>query len=160
MIYCPECTSPLQYRLLDGVERKACTSSTCHFVHWENPIPVVAVLVYYLDKIVLARNAQWPSERFSVITGYLERDETPEQAVVREVREELGLEAQIGEFIGHYSIFRMNQLILAFSVVATGVLTLGSELVEYRLLTKEQLKKYDFGELAITGEIAQAWLRK
>jgi NADH pyrophosphatase NudC (nudix superfamily) len=47
-----------------------------------NPVPVVAALIEYQGKIVLARNAQWPEGMFSLVTGYLEKHETPEDAVV------------------------------------------------------------------------------
>lgn len=79
MKYCPECASVLELKCVDGVERKACTSPECAFVHWNNPVPVVAALVQYHGEVVLARNSQWPEGMFSLVTGYLERNETPEE---------------------------------------------------------------------------------
>ena len=160
MKYCPECSSLLELKRIDGVERKACTSPQCSFVHWDNPVPVVAALVQYQGKIVLARNSQWPEGMFSLVTGYLERNETPEEAVVREVKEELGLNGKVEEFIGCYSFTEKNQVILAHWVVATGELTTGSEITEVKLLSREELELWQFGRLALTSAIVKQWLEK
>ena len=77
MKYCPECKSDLALRVLDGVERKACTGHDCGFVVWDNPVPVVAGLILHEDKLLLAHNRLWPEGVFSMITGYLERHEAP-----------------------------------------------------------------------------------
>ena len=103
----------LEAKSIDGVDRKACESPECNFVHWDNPIPVVAALIEYQGKIILARNSQWPEGMFSLVTGYLEKYETPEEAVVREVKEELGLDGKAQEFIGCYSFIEKNQIDLA-----------------------------------------------
>lgn len=160
MKYCPECASALELRHIDGVERKACVSPECGFVHWDNPVPVVAALIEYQGKIVLARNSQWPEGMFSLVTGYLERNETPEEAVVREVKEELGLDGKVKEFIGCYSFIEKNQIILAHWIVATGELKTGNEIIEAKLLSREELKLWQFGRLALTSAIAEQWLEK
>ena len=160
MKYCPECANTLEARRLDGVERKVCVSPGCGFVHWDNPVPVVAALIQYQGKIVLARNSQWPEGMFSLVTGYLERNETAEQAVLREVKEEIGLDATVQEFLGCYSLTEKNQIILAHWVMATGVLKTGSEIVEVKILTRDELKLWQFGRLALTSTIARHWLEK
>lgn len=160
MKYCPECASLLALKRVDGVERKACTSLECNFVHWDNPVPIVAALVQYQGKIVLARNSQWPESMFSLVTGYLERNETPEEAVVREVKEELGLNGEVQDFIGCYSFAEKNQVILAHWVVATGELKTGSEISEVKFLSREELRLWQFGRLALTSEVTKRWLEK
>jgi NAD+ diphosphatase len=160
MKYCPECSSALVLRRIDGVDRKACVSPECSFVHWDNPVPVVAALVQYQDKIILARNSQWPDGMFSLVTGYLERNETPEDAAVREVKEELGLDGEIQEFIGCYSLIEKNQIILAHAVLATGEIKTGNEISEVKLLFREELKRWQFGRLALTAAIVGHWLEK
>lgn len=160
MKYCPECASTLTPKRIDGVERKACAVPECGFVQWDNPVPVVAALVQYQTRIVLARNAQWPEGMFSLVTGYLEKGETPETAVAREVKEELGLDGEVRDLIGCYSFSEKNQIILAHWVVANGALKLGNEIAEVRLLSREELKRWRFGRLAITSAIVRRWLEK
>ncbi|MEW5756478.1 MAG: NUDIX domain-containing protein [Pseudomonadota bacterium] len=160
MKYCPECASTLEVRRIDGVERKACVSSACGFVYWDNPVPVVAALVQYQGKILLARNVQWPEGMFSLVTGYLERSETPEEAAVREVKEELGLDGKFQDFIGCHSFTEKNQVILAHWVVASGELKTGGEIAEVKLLSREELNRWQFGRLALTSAIVKQWLEK
>lgn len=160
MKYCPECASVLELKRIDGLERKACASPGCSFVHWDNPVPVVAALVQYHGEVVLARNSQWPVGMFSLITGYLEKNETPEEAAVREVREEIGLDGKVQDFIGCYSFAEKNQVILAHWVVATGELNTGSEIAEVKLLSREKLGRWRFERLPLTSKITKHWLEK
>lgn len=156
--FCPRCASPLQPRTHDTGVRLSCTHPDCGFVHWDNPLPVVAALVEYQGQFILARNAKWPRRIFSVISGYLEKNESPEQAVIREVKEELNLEGMVTRFIGHYPFAEQNQLILAYAVQATGALEPNHELAEIKRLSLEELKAYDFAPLYITTAIVNDWL--
>lgn len=145
---------------MEGVERMVCTAPACDFVHWDNPIPVVAALVQYREKIILARNAQWPDGMFSLLTGFLERNETPEQAVVREVKEEIGLEGEATELIGCYPLLEKNQIILAFSVKATGELVTDKEIAQIKLVSREELRLWQFDRLVLTSAIVRGWLNR
>ncbi|MCC6968381.1 MAG: NUDIX domain-containing protein [Nitrospira sp.] len=97
-------------------------------------MPVVAGVVVYNHSLLLARNRQWPARRFSLITGYLERHEVPEQAIRRELTEELGLVAGSVQFVGHYLFERKNQLRIAYVVDAQGVPKLSDEIAEMRMI--------------------------
>lgn len=153
MQYCPQCRAELASRLIDGIERRACE---CGFVFWNNPVPVVAALVEHEGRVVLARNAAWPEGKFGLITGFLEGGETPEQGVLREVEEELGLAAELVGFIGVYSFFKLNQLILAYHVRGAGSIQLNAELAEARHVVPEQLVPWDYG----TGPAVRDWLAR
>lgn len=156
MKYCPLCATPLSTRIREGTLRVACADEACAFVHWDNPVPVVAALVQYRGGVLLARNAAWPEGRFSVITGFLEKGEAPEEAVLREVAEELGLAARLKGFIGYYPFYPQNQLILAFDVEAEGEVALNHELAEYRVIAVDKLRPWDFG----TGLAVRDWLAR
>lgn len=160
MKYCPECAAPLAPAVIDNVDRLVCESENCGFIQWNNPIPVVAALVECEGKYIIANNVKWPANIFSLITGYLEAGETPEQAVLREVAEELGLAGSIKHFLGHYSLFARNQLILCFEITATGVIKTNHELAELKLLTPEELAEYNFAPLNITQQIVRQWAKR
>ncbi len=159
MKYCPQCARELKSCDIDSVARLACPSSDCGFVHWNNPIPVVAGIIQYEGKYIIARNAKWPSGMFSMITGFLEEGETPEQAILRETHEELGLLGEHVEFIGHYAFSEFNQLVLAYAVKTHGKLNLGNEIAEVKALSQSELETYDFGRLKLTSKVVAQWLK-
>src|SRR5688572_30306786 len=122
--YCPGCAAPLEDAVVEREPRRAC-SARCGFVHYDNPTPVVAAVVEHEGQIVLARNRAWPRTFYGLITGFLERAEAPDQCVVREVKEELSLDATAApKLIGAYPFERMNQVIIAYHVQASGVVAL------------------------------------
>lgn len=158
--FCPRCASPLAAQSQESKQRLTCGDPTCGFVHWDNPLPVVAALVEYQGQFVLARNAQWPRRIFSLITGFLEQQEHPTAAILREVKEELNLDGSVTHFIGHYPFAEQNQLILAYAVAASGELKTNAEIAETKLLSREQLQAYDFTPLYITTAIVNDWLAR
>jgi NAD+ diphosphatase len=154
--YCPQCSAPLETRLIDGAERKACTSAGCTFVYWNNPIPVVVIIPEVPEGIILARNVKWPKGVFSVISGFIEAGESPGSAAVRELKEELGLHALHVNLIGNFIFHKMNQLIIAYHVVATGDVRLNDELDEIKVVQKHQLAGWQRTQRFEVGE----WLNK
>lgn len=154
--YCPQCGGALSAQMRDGAQRLICAAEACGYVHWNNPTPVVAAIVERDGCVLLARNKAWPGEWFGLITGFLEANEHPEQAVLREVQEELGLSGEIVGFVGHYVFDRMNQIILAYHVRAAGAVTLGDELAAYKAVPIDKLRPWPFA----TGEAVRDWLAR
>jgi len=159
MKYCPLCRSELGHRNVDGRTRLGCSAAGCRFVHWDNPIPVVASLVRLSDSYVLARSANWPAGLFSFLTGFIEKGEAPESAAVRETQEELGVRARSAHLIGHFPLAQLNQLVIAYEVRAAGELTLGDEIAEVKVVSPTELATFDFGPLTLTSEIVSSWLQ-
>ena len=118
-------------------------------------MPVVAAVVEHEGDLILARNKAWSTPFYALITGFLEKtDPSPEEAVAREVKEELGLDALSVHFIGHYRFERQNQLILAYHVPATGIITLGDELADYKRIDPARAKYWPVA----TGLALRDWL--
>jgi NAD+ diphosphatase len=155
--FCPQCAKPLQPRMDQGVSRQSCPDTDCGFVHWENPTPVVAAVVEHEGHVILARNRAWPVPFYALITGFLEKtDPSPEEAIAREVQEELSLQATGVNFIGHYAFPRMNQIIIAYHVPATGTIVLNEELVDYKRIEPAKARYWP----ASTGLALRDWLLK
>ncbi|MES2073566.1 MAG: NUDIX domain-containing protein [Pseudomonadota bacterium] len=154
--FCPVCATPLMLRQdlhEAGKERLACPEG--HWTHWDNPLPVLAALVEVEGRILLARNAAWPEKTFALITGFMERGETPEQGVARELKEETNLDADQVSLIGVYEFMRKNEVIIAYHVKASGEIRLSEELVEFRLVAPEKLRPWHAG----TGYAMADWMR-
>ena len=159
MRFCPKCAQPLIDLSLAGKQRMACPDHVCGFVHWDNPLPVVAAIIEHEEsdgKILLARNKAWTVEFFGLITGFLERDESPEEGIAREVKEEVGLETTATSLVGVYDFRRKNELIIAYHVKACGEIVLNEELSDYRLIAPEKLVPWDAG----TGHAVKDWLAR
>ena len=155
MSFCPECGNKIIKKIVDGVTRHVCDE--CNFTKWNNPVPVVAALVKHNGKYLIARNTQWAPGIFSLIAGYLESGEDIEEAVVREVKEELNLQGKVTNYLGHYSLIEKNQIILAFEVEATGDLKTNHELAEIKALSAAELSTYDFSYYEMTENIIKVW---
>lgn len=155
--FCPRCAAPLAERTMQGEVRGAC-SANCGFVHYDNPTPVVAAVVEHNGMIVLAHNRAWPPSFrsfYGLITGFLERGESPEQCALREVKEELDLVGTAATLIGVYPFEQMNQVIIAYHVPANGTVALNEELDDFRHVAPAECKAWSGG----TGLALRDWLR-
>lgn len=157
MKFCPQCANLLTAKNIDSRIRYVCTNTDCDYILWNNPVPVVAALVKRGDQYIIARNSAWPEKIFSLITGYLEEGENVEAAVLREVKEELGLDGLIAAFLGHFTFKEKNQLIIAFEIHAHGSINTNEELAEIKELSAAELASYDFSPLYITEQIISRW---
>ena len=155
--FCPNCATALAAvsQMEDSGEKTRLRCPACDYTHWNNPTPVLAAVVEYEGKVLLARNAAWPSKMFALITGFMEAGETPEGGIEREIKEETSLDTQSLKLIGVYDFQRMNQVIIAYHAVCSGEVSLSPELVDYRLYELAQLKCWPAG----TGYALADWLR-
>jgi NAD+ diphosphatase len=140
--FCPCCKGSL---VAMAAGRLSCKTQDCGFEHWNNPTPVVAVIAETDDGIVLAHNRAWPPKVMAPITGFVDAHEDAADAARRELKEELGVDAQALELIGVYNFARMNQLIVAFHARIQPPITLGDELDAYRIVPIERVQGWDFG---------------
>ncbi|MHB1124321.1 MAG: NUDIX domain-containing protein [Ramlibacter sp.] len=155
--FCPCCAAPLQLlsQVEDGGPRERLRCAGCGWTHWNNPTPVLAAVIQYQDKVLLARNAAWTNKMYALITGFMEAGETPLEGVAREIKEETNLDARELHLIGVYDFQRMNQVIIAYHAVAEGEVQLSPELVDYRLFAYEKVRCWPAG----TGRALADWLR-
>ena len=142
MKYCSKCGKPLIKKVIDKKERLCCVDESCGYIYWNNPIPVVGIIVETAKGIVLAHNRSAPKGIFSIITGFLEADELPEIAAERETKEELGLDTVETNFLGIFPFAKANQIVIAYHVVASGEIELNEELDEYKIVQKTDLLDY------------------
>jgi len=152
--FCPRCKTALVIGTRGGRERLACPE--CGFVHWRNPVPVVGAIVERAGRVVLVHGVGRPAHWYGLVAGFLESAETPAECALREVKEELGIDATLGAFIGVYPFERLNQIIFVYHVLAgDGEITLAAdELDDYREIPIERVKPWPQG----TGPGLRDWL--
>lgn len=156
-VYCPSCRAQLVPREHGGRSRRACPTPDCGFVHWGNPVPVVAAIVECDGHVLLIQNVGWPAHWFGLVTGFLEHGEDPSAAAMREVAEEVGLDGAVTGLVGLYPFARRNQLIIAYHFLATSrdVVKQPEEIADFRWVPIERLTPWD----AATGLALLDWLR-
>jgi len=95
MRFCPYCAHELEHRSVDGRTRAVCPS--CKVVLYRDPKLAAAVVVEDdAGRILLVRRGVAPRlGDWCLPSGFVEYDEGPEEAAVRECREETGLEVQL-----------------------------------------------------------------
>jgi len=90
--YCPDCGGALTDVEREGRARRYCAA--CDRVVYRNPGPAADAAVVDGDRALLVRRAAPPDAgAWAIPGGYLERDEPPRTAAVRELREETGVRA-------------------------------------------------------------------
>jgi len=86
--FCGKCGSPMQHK----ADERAIVCPSCKNMVFPKISPAVITAIVCDDKILLARNASFTNNLFALIAGYVDVGETLEQAVRREIKEEVGLE--------------------------------------------------------------------
>jgi NAD+ diphosphatase len=87
-LFCGRCGTRMRVRRSELA--KICPS--CNFTSFPRLSPAVIMSVIDEDRILLARSPHFPRGMYSTLAGFVEPGETLEEAVAREVREEVGLD--------------------------------------------------------------------
>ena len=90
--FCGACGSPAAFAEAGHVRR--CTNAGCKASHFPRTDPAVIMLVTDGARILLGRQRVWPPGQHSVLAGFVEPGESLEDAVAREVLEEVGLKVR------------------------------------------------------------------
>ena len=88
--FCGRCGGPTESR--EAGHMQACTNRDCGFLCFPRTDPAVIMLIHDgNDRCILGRQAVWRSGQHSVLAGFVEPGESLEDAVAREVYEEVGV---------------------------------------------------------------------
>jgi len=120
--FCPHCATPLVPRITAGRARPVCPA--CGYVHYEHLKVCAAVIARQDGQVLLVRRSHPPfAGDWNLPAGYVEIDESPEHAAVREAKEEAGLDVSIDGVFGLYFFDddpRGNGLLIVYLATVTG----------------------------------------
>ena len=124
--FCAYCGEKLIEKPFQERNHRYC--QTCDRIHYENPLPAVAALVPSQNgQLLLVKRAVEPAKgQWCLPGGFIEIDESIEEAVLRELREETGVEGKIGQLVDFFS--QRSPLYGALLIFGYRVTLLGGEL--------------------------------
>jgi 8-oxo-dGTP diphosphatase len=141
--YCPQCGERLQDNLVHGRKRPVCAA--CGYVAYLDPKVGAGAVVELDGKVVLVRRGMNPMRGYwSLPSGYVERDEAPDQTAVRELEEETGLRVAVDNLLNVYSFSHEGTggrgvLVLYAAHVVGGHLHAGDDAVEVAAYGPQEL---------------------
>jgi 8-oxo-dGTP diphosphatase len=99
--YCVNCGTPLVVKVLEGRQLEACPNDD--FVLWHDPKVAAAIVVEAGGGVVLGRRGIEPGYGLWCLPGgFVNDDESPADAVIRECREEIGAEVEVDSLLDVY----------------------------------------------------------
>ena len=143
--FCRECGHAVVYRLPDDGDTKPraiCTS--CHTVHYENPLNVVGTVPVWGatgEQVLLClRNIEPRKGKWTLPAGFMELAETTAEGALRETIEEAGAQIEMGALFTVMSVPRVGQVHLYYRArLLSEHFDPGFETVEARLFTEDQI---------------------
>lgn len=147
--FCPRCGTHLVDRSIEGRNRRYC--ETCDSPIYQNPKPVAGAIVVDGEEILLVKRGVAPAINFwSLPAGYLEVDEPPKKAAVRELKEETNLVASPGNLELHSTQFIHHNegdphvLVIIYTISSkdvNGSLSAGSDVLDAGFFSIECLRE-------------------
>ncbi len=137
--YCGVCGSPTEVREAGHMRR--CRNGDCGSPHFPRTDPAVIMLVEDGDRCLLGRQAVWPKGMHSTLAGFVEPGESLEEAVAREVREEVGIDLREIRYHSSQPWPFPSSIMLGFRAraAATALRVNREELEDARWFTREEV---------------------
>jgi NAD+ diphosphatase len=125
--FCGQCGVPLKIKTTERA--KECPQ--CGLLHFPRLAPAIIVLVERGNELLLARSRHFMPGMYSVLAGFVEPGESLEEAVVREVKEEVGIEIKDIKYFGSQPWPFPHSLMIGFTATyAGGGISLDDEEIE------------------------------
>ena len=161
---CSLCGGPTVV-VLAGAVRRCPTDQSEHYPRTDSAI--IVLIKNDKDQILLGRQKVWPKHRFSTFAGFVEPGESFEHCVIREVREEAGVELTKINYLGSQPWPFPASLMIAFEAITnTPELARpdGDEIEEIRWFSREDMKSAILDkslilpfEIRVARQMINAW---
>ena len=141
MKYCMACGTKLVTKHLDG-EGEIPYCETCGEFRFPVFNTAVSMIVTNEDRTKIVLIKQYGRPHYILVAGYINKGEDAEDAAIREVKEEMGLDVTSVHFNHSHYFEPSNTLMLNFTVTVAGESpTPNREIDSYRGFTPEEAKE-------------------
>lgn len=157
--YCGRCATPTDAHAAD----RARVCPKCGLMAYPRLTPAIITLVERDDgKALLAWGAQFPGRFYSALAGFVEPGESLEQCVVREVKEEVGIEVTDIRYFGSQPWPFPHSLMIGFQARYAGgeLVPQESEIVDAGWYSPDDLPPVPRGGMSIAGWLIEDWLKR
>jgi NAD+ diphosphatase len=151
--FCPRCGGHLE----DVGAGHVLRCERCGRQQFPRSDPAVIMMVTDGDRALLGRQASWPPGRYSTLAGFVDPGESLEEAVVREVAEETGVQVTDVTYFGNQPWPFPQSLMVGFFARATStdIRVDGAEIEDARWFTREEMRaEAEAGTLVLPGGIS------
>ncbi len=125
--FCGRCGQPTTHK--QGTFERVCES--CQLSFYPRISPSVIVLIKRDDEILMSRSYHFPPGAYGLIAGFVEVGESIEEAVYREVREEVRIEIKNLHYFGSQSWPFPDSLMIGFTAdYASGEIMMDTKEIE------------------------------
>lgn len=140
MRFCPKCAGSLRLQTVPGDMKDRLVCQSCEFVFYQDPKVASCTIPVFGGGILLVRRAVNPGwGRWVFPGGYMERDETVEEAAIRETREEVNLDVRLTRLVGVYS-YRTPVVVVVYACdVLGGQIQINHESLEARTFLPQEI---------------------
>ena len=108
--FCNYCGNINKFDLKEGAFRCECKNA----LNYPSISPCIITLIYDDERILLGRSKFFPENMYSTLAGFIEAGESAEQALIREVSEEVNVEVSQIEYHSSQSWPFPSQLMLGY----------------------------------------------
>ncbi len=156
-LFCGRCGTPLRTKTTERA--KECP--ICGQLHFPRLAPAIIVLVARGHELLLARSRHFLPGMYSVLAGFVEPGEPLEEAVVREVKEEVGVDIKDIKYFGSQPWPFPHSLMIGFTATyAGGEISLGdSEIEDAGWFTADNLPQIP-GKISIARKLIDWFVEK
>jgi ADP-ribose pyrophosphatase YjhB (NUDIX family) len=158
--HCPHCSHPLEAQMVFARRRMVCPA--CGFVHFRNPKVGVSVMVEDEGQVLLVRRAINPGRgQWCLPSGFVEWDESPQAAGIRECAEETGLAVsnlELLDAVQYTADFRGPGINLTYRAQITGGrLQAGDDAEKARFFAPDELPPVESIAFASHRQVLKQW---
>ena len=131
----------------------------CGQVHYPRIAPAIIVAIHKDNKLLMAKHSYHDNIRYALIAGFVEPGESIEEAVHREVGEEIGIKVKNLKYMKSQSWPFPNSLMLGFEAeYDSGEIKVdGDEILKAKWFSKDEIMRYD-SDISISDWLIQNFI--
>ena len=141
MKYCSECGKPVAHRVPEGDNLPRHICDHCNTIHYQNPKLVVGCLPVWEQQVLLCKRAIEPCYGlWTLPAGFMENQESLEEAALRESREEANARLEIENIYSIISLPHINQVYVLYRAKLLDLdFYAGPESLDVQLFSEEEI---------------------